>query len=115
MKQSSPDPFTRCGDLMLEGRYVRVSFTDTNGVENIVFLGAGDLTDCRYSSIPVLRLNGGEYQKVGHATATRSPSGRGLVISVSNLTLTCEWANFQKVVHKERRQVPVFRLNAPLI
>ena len=89
----SAGPFTRCGIVSLEDRAVKVTY-EAGGVSHTVFI-----TDTRALSgnrdtppVPVMaRGSAGAFVKVGYAT--RSPSGRALIISTTSSqgNLSVEW------------------------
>jgi len=112
MRTSSPGPFTRCGTVSLEDDAVKVTY-DAGRVTHTVFIpNAGDLKGNR-DAVPVPVFARGPEGSIKTGYAHRSLSGRAFMISTttSGGELTIEWSALQRVIHQDRQQVPVFRLN----
>jgi hypothetical protein len=113
--RTSPGPFTRCGVVTLEDRAVKVTY-DAGGISHTVYIWSWNLPGHDTPPVPVFARGPAEaFVKVGYAS--RSPSGRALIISTttSQGNLSVEWTALISVIRRERKQVPVSRLNAPSI
>jgi hypothetical protein len=116
-KGKSAGPFTRCGTVTLEQDYSLKIGYDTDGRPYTVFiLNAKNLLGNRdFPPVPLFSCDDGKLSKTGYAS--RSPSGRSLILncSTSNGFLSIEWSSLVDVINGERKQVHISRLNAPLI
>jgi len=112
----TPGPFTRCGTVSLEGGAVKVTYDADGGTHTVFIPNARDLRHNRDAvPMPVFSQGPEGFIKAGYAH--RSLSGRAFMISTttSGGELTIEQADFQRVLHQDRQQVPVFRLNTPSV